>query len=344
MERLCSLGRVILWDKRGTGLSDRVAAERPPHPRGADGRPAGGDGRRGQRTRGAARDLRGDRAEQPVRRHLSGAHRGPGAVRRRAALGAGRRLPVRPARRRAERFAREVCDSWGDNAWMLKLWAPSIADDPEAQERWNEMLVHGASPAAAEAWLRMVRETDIRAVLPAVDVPTLVMHRADDRILPVEQRPRAGPRDPRRPLRRAPGDDHLPWAGATEGQDILDEVESFLGRAPAAARARAGAGHRDVHRHRRLDAQGRRAGRPPLARPGGQPRPRRPRASSSATAARRSRRSGDGFLATFDGPGRAIRCARAAQAEVAAARPGDARRPAHRRAARSSTPTSAASR
>ena len=271
MERLFSLGRVILWDKRGTGLSDRVAPDDLPtlEERMDDLRAV-------MDAAGSERAVLLGMSEGTVLSSLFAATY-PERTEALALYGGaprwveGEDYPYAPSAEESERFAREICDAWGDNAWLLKLWAPSIADEPGAHARWNEMLVHGASPAAAEAWLRMADGTDIRAALPAIDVPTVVLHRVDDGILPVANGRELGARDPRRPLRRA-ARRRSPLVGGPDGGTGHPGRGRVVARArPRGPRARAGAGHRDVHRHRRLHAQGRRAGRQPLARPGGHP-------------------------------------------------------------------------
>ncbi len=316
MERLFSLGRVILWDKRGTGLSDRVAPDDLPtlEERMDDLRAV-------MDAAGSERAVLLGMSEGTVLSSLFAATY-PERTEALALYGGaprwveGEDYPYAPSAEEAQRFAREICDAWGDNAWLLKLWAPSIADEPGAHARWNEMLVHGASPAAAEAWLRMTYATDIRAALPAIDVPTVVLHRVDDGILPV-----ANGRELGRGIRGArfvelPGADHLWWAGPTGGQDILDEVESLLGRAPAARepeRVLATVMFTDIVDSTRKAAElGDSRWRDLVAT-----HDRVVRGQLERHRGKEVKTLGDGFLATFDGPGRAIRCARAAQAEVA---------------------------
>ena len=108
---------------------------------------------------------------------------------------------------------------------------------------------------------------------------------------PVEQRALPGARHiPGARYVELPRADHLWWVAT--GDRTSSTRSSRSSGAPAAARARSGAGDRDVHGHRRLHHAGRRAGRPPLARPGRRATTALVRArSSSATAARRSRRS-----------------------------------------------------
>ena len=142
------------------------------------------------------------------------------------------------------------------------------------------------------------------------------MHRAGDAILPV-----ANGRELGRGIRGArfvelPGADHLWWAGPTGGQDILDEVESLLGRTPAARepeRVLATVMFTDIVDSTRKAAElGDRRWRDLVAS-----HDRVVRGQLERHRGKEVKTLGDGFLATFDGPGRAISCARAAQAEVA---------------------------
>jgi class 3 adenylate cyclase len=202
-------------------------------------------------------------------------------------------------------FNRRVGETWGDNAFLLKLWAPSVAEDPVAQEAWNRTLVFGGTPATAIAWLEMVAETDIREVLPAIRVPTLVLHRVDDRIIPVQHGRYLGEHIPGARYVELPRADHLWWI---DGDDILEEVESFLTGATAAYKAdrvlatvmftdivdsTTRAAEIGDRRWRDLVEEHDRFVRTRLDRYRGQ----------------EVKTLGDGFLATFDGPGRAIRCA-----------------------------------
>jgi class 3 adenylate cyclase len=174
-----------------------------------------------------------------------------------------------------------------------------------AQEHWNRMMVFGGTPATATAWLEMVEGTDIRGTLPAINVPTLVLHRADDRIVRVEHARYLAEHIPGAHYVELPGSDHLWWEG---GDDMLDEVESFLTGATTAYepdRVLATVLFTDIvdsttraaemgdRRWRDLSEAHNRAVRRLLERYRG----------------REVKTLGDGFLATFDGPGRAIRCA-----------------------------------
>src|SRR5215217_8951867 len=175
LQRLGALGRVIVWDKRGTGLSERLPADRLPtlEERMDDMRlvldAAGSE-------RAVALGISEGASLSAV---FAASH--PERVSSLILVGGFARLlhdegyEWGATRDATADFNRRVGDTWGDNAWLLKLWAPSVADDPVAKEQWNRMLVFGGTPATAIAWLEMVQETDIREVLPAIRLPTLVL-------------------------------------------------------------------------------------------------------------------------------------------------------------------------
>jgi len=305
LERLASFGRVIMWDKRGTGLSERVPADRLPtlEERMDDMRvvmDAVGS------ERAAVLGISEGASLSAV---FAATH--PDRVTSLILIGGFARMlrdddyewGATPEATQA--FNRRIGETWGDNAGLLKLWAPSIADDPVAREHWNRMMVFGGTPATAVAWLEMVEQTDIRATLPAINVPTLVLHRADDRIVPAQHARYLAEHIPNARYLELAGADHLWWI---DGDDILDEVESFLTgttRAYEPDRVLATVMFTDIvdsttraaelgdRRWRDLSDAHNRAVRRLLERYRG----------------REVKTLGDGFLATFDGPGRAIRCA-----------------------------------
>ena len=174
----------------------------------------------------------------------------------------------------------------------------------------------------------LYREIDVRGVLPAIDVPTLVLHRRDDRMSRSARAatwPSAIPGARYVELR---GADHLPIAGDHDA--LLDEVEEFLVGSRGAQRIRTGAGDGPLHRHRRLDRDG---GASSATAAGAQLLERHDAAVRRQLALHRGREvktMGDGFLATFDGPARAIRCAGAVQEELRTWGRGPGRHP-HRR-------------
>ena len=114
---------------------------------------------------------------------------------------------------------------WGHGAF-LDLYAPSAAGNPNFARWWAHYERVSASPAMATAVVRQAAETDIRGVLPAISVPTLILHRRGDQLLPIEGARYAAAHIPGAHLVELDGIDHFPFAGDTEA--LLDEVESFL--------------------------------------------------------------------------------------------------------------------
>jgi class 3 adenylate cyclase len=305
MQRLGRLGRLILWDKRGTGLSERLPPDRLPtlEERMDDMRVV-------LDAAGSERAVAiGFSEGAGLNAMFAASH--PDRVSSLILVGGFARMLYAddydwaPSREVTTEFNRNVGESWGDNAWMLKLWAPTVADDPAAQEHWNRMLVSGGTPATGIAWLQMVQDTDVRDVLPAIGVPTLVIHRADDLTVPVQHGRYLAERIPGARYVELPRADHLPWV---DGDDILDEVESFVTGATSSYepdRVLATVLFTDIvdstvraaelgdRRWRDLVEEHDRLVRSRLERYRGQ----------------EVKTLGDGFLATFDGPGRAIRCA-----------------------------------
>ena len=124
-----------------------------------------------------------------------------------------------------EGFVREAAEHWGEPVFVDAI-APGSADDPRFRDWWAAGLRRSMSPGAARAMLEMNATIDVRAALSAVHVPTLVIHRTDDRVCPV-----AGGRYIADQIEGArfielPGDDHLPWLG--DAETILGEIEEFV--------------------------------------------------------------------------------------------------------------------
>jgi class 3 adenylate cyclase len=193
--------------------------------------------------------------------------------------------------------------------------ARSLLSDPAAIRRLATITALTQPPSAAEAEARRWAQVDLRPLLPLITVPTLVLHRTADPIESVESGRLLADRIPGAVLKELPGSDALPWFG--EPDAILDEVERAVrdGADPApiqrqrmlatvlftdivGSTERAGEmGDREwmavLERHHRIV-------RSELVRHGG---------TEIDTA-------GDGFLATFDGPARAVECARGLTAAV----------------------------
>jgi class 3 adenylate cyclase len=204
-------------------------------------------------------------------------------------------------------FIAGVEANWGTGA-SVKAFAPEAGKDPQVQARWARFERLGASPSAVIALTLMNSEIDVRHVLPAIRVPTLVLHRAGDTRVKVGAGRDIAKHIPNAKYVELPGIDHAIWLG--EMDSVIDEVEGFLtGTRPTheADRVLATIMLTDIvdstkraaelgdQRWRELLDQHNAVIRREIARFRG----------------REIKTLGDGFLATFDGPARAVRCAHA---------------------------------
>ena len=193
----------------------------------------------------------------------------------------------------------------GDPIDDVAMSAPSLAADVAFRAWWKRAGERSASPAVARAMDLMVMRADIRSVLPLISVPTLVLHRVHNKFIPIGHSRYLAQHIPNARLLELPGQDHLPFAGETES--ALGEIEEFLTgvrRAPNADRVLATILFTDI-----VDSTRHAAGI-------GDRRWREVLDSHDSMAARQVHRfdgrqvktTGDGILATFDGPARAIQC------------------------------------
>ena len=173
------------------------------------------------------------------------------------------------------------------------------------QHWWAKLLRLGTSPAGAEAVIRLYADIDIRDILPSVKVPTLVLHRTGDRMVPVDQAHMLAAGIEGARMIELPGDDHLPLY---EPEQILDEIEEFLTGTRQAAqsdRMLATVMFTDiVDSTRRAAELGDRRWRELV-----EGHDQLVRAQLARHRGREIKTMGDGFLATFDGPARGIRAA-----------------------------------
>jgi class 3 adenylate cyclase len=211
-----------------------------------------------------------------------------------------------PAEALRESAAEFIAPNWGQDATgMLELFAPSFAGNREAAEFTARMERSAASPAMVQQIFEMFLDVDVRAILPTIQVPTLVIHRRGDRVVNWRAGKELAAQIPGARYVELPGIDHLPWAGDQEA--VLGETEEFLTGARSIAepdRILATVMFTDIvgsteraaelgdARWRELLAAHQEAVRRELAQFRG----------------REVKTLGDGCLATFDGPARAIRC------------------------------------
>ena len=305
LRRLASFSRLILFDKRGTGLSDRVSNESLPTLE-----------QRMDDVRAVLEAAGSDRAA------VFGASEGgnmsvlftatyPERVRALVLAGIyAKRLwspdyPWAPTPAQREHEHEVIERGWAGEMDVSEL-APRAARDPELMRRIATFFRRSASPGAAVALNRMNTQIDTRAVLPTISVPTLVLHRTDDRNVKVEEARWIAQQVPGARYVELPGDDHLVWTGDTD--TLLDEVEEFLTgvrRGPEPDRLLATVLFTDiVGSTERVAKLGDGPWRELL-----EEHHRLVRAELERFRGREIDTAGDGFLATFDGPARAIRCA-----------------------------------
>jgi pimeloyl-ACP methyl ester carboxylesterase len=305
LTRLASYARLIMFDKRGTGLSDRVSEAPSLEVRMDDVR--------------AVMDAAGSRQAT-----LFGISEGGPMCMLFAAT-----YPERCAgliiAGSYDRRARTDSEPWGlspeqFDAWInairrdwggpvgLEQRAPSMATDPVYREWWGRWMRLGASPQAAEMTVNMLRDIDVRHVLPTIRVPTLILHSVGDAMVDVRHSRHMAERIPGAKLVELPGGDHLVWLAGAE--IVLAEIGEFLtGMRPVAEPDRVlatvlftdivkstekAALLGDLRWHDLLDKHNS-VVRQEIARWRG----------------REVATRGDGFLALFDGPARGVRCARA---------------------------------
>lgn len=223
--RLASFSRLILFDKRGTGLSDRVPINKLPtlEQRMDDVRAvmdAVGSERAALIGVSEGGPMCSLFAATYPEKTLALVMMGTYAKRVRDAD-----YPWAPTAEERQHFFEEIRQHWGGPVGLEER-APTVAHDPRFREWWATYLRMGASPGAALALTQMNAEIDVRHVLPSVHVPTLVIHRADDQCLKVEEGRYVAGRIPGAHYVELPGRDHLPFVGDQDA--ILDEVEEFL--------------------------------------------------------------------------------------------------------------------
>lgn len=304
LRRLSTFARVVTFDKRGQGLSDRVS-DAPSLEQRMDDVRAVMEAVGSERTsllgisEGCAMStlFAATYPERISRLILFG-----GYVKRRDVLG-----------KREERTLQRV-KAWGTGA-MIKTLAPSLAEDPDAIAQFAKFERLSASPGAVKSFTLLNDLIDVSPILPTVRVPTLVLHRRGDVQIPVELGRELASLIPEARFIEYPGNAHSLYRGDVDS--LLGDVEEFV------------TGHRDnlsdgfervlatvlftdiVDSTRSAAAKGDQAWRRLLDC--------HDQLALQAVEKHRGsliKSTGDGIVATFDGPGRAVRCALALRAAL----------------------------
>jgi class 3 adenylate cyclase len=307
LHRLASFSRLILIDRLGTGLSDRL----PPGE-------ASTLEQRGDDIQAVMDAVGSERAaivgwSEAVMPCSVFAATHPERTRALVMFGGmptvieAEDFPVGVSRETFDEFIEGLLEVYPDGD-LLRLWAPNHSEDPAAREWFERYLRLSASPGAMRALWTSLGETDVRDVLETISVPTLIMHRSGDTLVAVENSRYMAERIPGAKLVEFPGEDHLWWFG--DQDSISDEIEEFLTGArhsPEPDRVLATVMFTDIVGSTERAAQlGDRSWRELLERHG-----EVVRRQLEVHRGREVKTTGDGFLATFDGPARGITCARA---------------------------------
>ena len=209
-------------------------------------------------------------------------------------------------------FLRSIERDWGGPVG-IELRMPSVANDPSVRQWWARLLRMSASAKAALILTRCNAEIDIRHLLPAIRVPTLIMHATGDRTSPVECSRYMAKHIPGARLVEFPSDDHVPWVGCPDR--VLDEMAQFLTGAhhvQEVGRIVATIMFTDIVDSTRLATELGDAKWTQLRATHNEV----VRHELAASRGREIDNAGDGFCASFDGPARAIRCAGAIRAGI----------------------------
>ena len=305
LERLGAFARVVRFDRRGTGLSDPISGA-PTLEQQADDFEAVMDAVGLERAA-----LFGD--QDGGRLCTLFAATRPERVTALALYGTSARGAEVVTPERRQQLLTVIEEHWGEGS-LLPIWAPSVAEDPAFARWWKRFERASTTPHTARGLLSMLAETDLRPQLSRIEAPTLVLHRSGDALVPVEAGRRLAEGIPGARFVELEGVDNLSFAGDIDA--LVDEVEEFLTGGKArrepervlatvlftdivdSTRRAAEVGdlrwrdmlaaHDDLVRHE-------------LARHGG----------------REVKTMGDGFVARFDLPAAAVRCAKAIRAGLA---------------------------
>ncbi|MEP1197929.1 adenylate/guanylate cyclase domain-containing protein [Tateyamaria sp.] len=312
LSRLAEHCRLILFDKRGTGMSDRDVGAPTLEQRTDD-------------IRAVMQAARSDKAS------IFGVSEGANMATMFAAIYPERVTSIilvgcyacrawKPdwpfgfRRAEFENMVKLLGENWGDFRDFLALRAPSVATDEDEIEFNNRLFVQSGSPSTAVNITRLNYELDIRPILPSVQAPALVLHSRGDRVVSLEEAEFIAEKLPRSRLKIFEREDHLPWVGDVDqiadeiiafaleatSTDVTDRILATILMTDIEGSTQAAVGMGDARWRETIDAHDTAAARA-VARHGGT----------------MVKTMGDGILATFAGPSRAVACAKDLKEEAA---------------------------
>ena len=312
LERLASFSRLILFDKREQGLSDRLG--RPPTLEET------------MEDLHAVLDAAGSQSATvfgtseggPMALLLAASY--PERVSRLILYGTYARFTEAPDYPHGfppaalDLWREQLRDEW-DRTPGMRLLAPSLVGDKDAEQAWTRFIRMGTSPSGAAGLLALYRDIDTREILPVIDMPTLVLHRRDDIAVPPPLGRYIADRIPAARYVETPGRDHAFFVGGADAE--IDEIEEFVtgGRqARPPKRVLSTVLFTDiVDSTQRAAALGDQRWRQLLDR-----HDQLVRKQVERHDGHEIKSTGDGVLATFSGPARGISCARTIADEIGA--------------------------
>lgn len=222
LRRLSTFARLIVFDKRGTGLSDRMRGHPSLEQRMDDVRLV-------MDAAGSERAVLFGISEGAAMCALFAAVH-PERTRTLVMFGGGRMArsedyPYGVDQAQLDWICEHMRNHWGEPIF-IEIQAPSLVNDEAFRKWWATYLRMSASPSAATAMLRMNFEIDISSSLGSIHVPTLILHRTGDRAMPVEGGRDIASRIAGSRFIELPGDAHLPFVG--DWETIVDEIERFV--------------------------------------------------------------------------------------------------------------------
>jgi pimeloyl-ACP methyl ester carboxylesterase len=313
LNRLAAFSRLIVFDKRGTGLSDRVDEHQlPTLEQRMDDVRAVMDAAGSHRAA-----LLGISEGGPMCALFAATYPArTAALMTFGSYARSLRADDYPWGRGAEAhlaMLNQIRSGWGNSPVGLDIRVPSRSNDEALREWWTRHLTRSATPKAALALTEMNSQIDVRDVLPTIRVPALIMHRTGDRALSVEGSRYMARQIPGAKYVEYKGEDHVPWAGNVDA--VLGDVEEFLTGARQVTepdRVLATVMFVDIVRSTEKASEiGDRKWRELLEDFYGVVR-----RNLERFRGREIDTAGDGFFSTFDGPARAVRCAQGIGNEV----------------------------